>query len=117
MIYHWEATAALALVRDQQTSEPFTLTGEGLWVCLLSSGSCTAALGDAPGSLPALPPKPVEAGGQLRAAEQGVRVFRSCMESFLMRSVIIRCWSFFFPLREDTLRRGGLTGQLQAEII
>ena len=63
MIYHWEATAALALVRDQQTSEPFTLTGEGLWVCLLSSGSCTAALGDAPGSLPALPPKPVEAGG------------------------------------------------------
>ena len=63
MIYHWEATAALALVQDQQTSEPFTLTGEGLWVCLLSSGSCTAALGDAPGSLPTLPPKPVEAGG------------------------------------------------------
>ena len=32
-------------------------------MCLLSSGSCTAALGDAPGALPALPPKPVEAGG------------------------------------------------------
>ena len=63
MIYHWEATAALALVQDQQTCDPFTLTGEGLWVCLLSSGSCTAALGDAPGPMPALPPKPVEAGG------------------------------------------------------
>ena len=63
MIYHWEATAALASVRDEQTAQPFTLTGEGLWVCLLSSGSCTAALGDAPGALPSLPPKEVEAGG------------------------------------------------------
>ncbi len=63
MLYHWESTAALAAVRDEQTSAPLTLTGEGLWVCLLSSGSCTAALGDAPGALPALPPKPVEAGG------------------------------------------------------
>ena len=32
-------------------------------MCLLSSGSCTAALGDAPGALPSLPPKEVEAGG------------------------------------------------------
>ena len=62
---HWESTAALAAVRDEQTADPLTLAGEGLWVCLLSSGSCAAALGDAPGSPPALPPKPVEAGGLL----------------------------------------------------
>ena len=65
MLYNWESTAALASVRDEQTADPLTLAGEGLWVCLLSSGSCAAALGDAPGSLPALPPKPVEAGGLL----------------------------------------------------
>ena len=65
MLYNWESTAALAAVRDEQTADPLTLAGEGLWVCLLSSGSCAAALGDAPGSLPALPPKPVEAGGLL----------------------------------------------------
>ena len=63
MIYNWESTAALAAVRDEQCAAPFTLSGEGLWVCLLSSGSCTAALADAPGALPSLPPKPVEAGG------------------------------------------------------
>ena len=63
MLYNWETTAALAAVRDEQAAAPLTLSGEGQWVCLLSSGSCTAALGDAPGSLPALPPKPVEAGG------------------------------------------------------
>lgn len=63
MIYHWESTAALAAVRDEQTDAPLILSGEGLWVCLLSSGSCTAAMGDLPGSLPPLPPKPVEAGG------------------------------------------------------
>ena len=56
MLYNWESTAALAAVRDEQTADPLTLAGEGLWVCLLSSGSCAAALGDAPGSLPALPP-------------------------------------------------------------
>ena len=63
MLYNWETTAALAAVRDEQAAAPLTLSGEGLWVCLLSSGSCTAALGDAPGSLPALPPQPVDAGG------------------------------------------------------
>ena len=63
MIYHWESTAALAAVRDEQTDAPLILSGEGLWVCLLSSGSCTAAMGDLSGSLPPLPPKPVEAGG------------------------------------------------------
>ena len=63
MIYDWEATAALAAVRDEQTDAPLALAGEGLWVCLLSSGSCAASLGEASGARPALPPKPVEAGG------------------------------------------------------
>ena len=48
MLYHWESTAALSAVRDEQTAAPLALTGEGLWVCLLSSGSCTAALGEGP---------------------------------------------------------------------
>ena len=54
MLYHWESTAALSAVRDEQTAAPLALTGEGLWVCLLSSGSCTAALGEGAGALPAL---------------------------------------------------------------
>jgi len=63
LLYHWESTAALSAVRDEQTAAPLALTGEGLWVCLLSSGSCTAALGEGAGALPALAPRPVEAGG------------------------------------------------------
>ncbi len=63
MLYHWESTAALSAVRDEQTAAPLALTGEGLWVCLLSSGSCTAVLGEGAGALPALAPRPVEAGG------------------------------------------------------
>ena len=51
MLYHWESTAALSAVRDEQTAAPLALTGEGLWVCLLSSGSCTAALGEGAGVL------------------------------------------------------------------
>ncbi len=63
MIYNWESTAALAAVRDEQADAPFSLSGDGLWVCLLSSGSCTAGLEDSPGALPPLPPKTVGAGG------------------------------------------------------
>ncbi len=59
MIYDWEATAALASVRDIQDAQPFTLAGEGLWVCLVSSGGCAVSLTGGP----ALPPQPVGAGG------------------------------------------------------
>ena len=44
MIYDWSTTAALASVQDIQPDAPFTLSGEGLWVCLVSSGKCTASL-------------------------------------------------------------------------
>ena len=47
MLYDWTSTAALGVVRDIQPKEPLTLTGEGLWVCLISSGRCTASLTDA----------------------------------------------------------------------
>ena len=47
MLYDWTSTAALGVVRDIQAKEPLTLTGEGLWVCLISSGRCTASLTDA----------------------------------------------------------------------
>ena len=65
MIFDWTATAALASVRDLQLQQPLTLTGEGLWVCLISSGKCTAHLPN-PGSSPAstliLPPQSASAG-------------------------------------------------------
>ena len=66
MLYDWTSTAALAAVRDVQPGEPLTLTGEGLWVCLVSSGKCTASLADASpspaGSALVLPPQSVPAG-------------------------------------------------------
>ena len=66
MIYDWSTTAALASVQDIQPDAPFTLSGEGLWVCLVSSGKCTASLPamgpSAAGSALLLPPQSVPAG-------------------------------------------------------
>ena len=66
MIYDWSTTAALGLVENTQPESPLTLRGEGLWVCLVSSGKCTASLPSA-GPMPAgaalvLPPQRVPAG-------------------------------------------------------
>ena len=66
MLYDWTATAALGSVQDLLPREPVTLTGEGLWVCLVSSGKCTAflsAAGPSPaGSALILPPQSAAAG-------------------------------------------------------
>ena len=66
MLYDWTSTAALGVVRDIQPKEPLTLTGEGLWVCLISSGRCTASLTDTSpspaGSALILPPQSAAAG-------------------------------------------------------
>jgi len=66
LLYDWTSTAALGVVRDIQPKEPLTLTGEGLWVCLISSGRCTASLTDASpspaGSALILPPQSAAAG-------------------------------------------------------
>ena len=67
MIFDWSTTAALASVQDIQPESPLTLAGEGLWVCLVSSGKCTASLPAAGGPSPAgsalvLPPQSVSAG-------------------------------------------------------
>lgn len=66
MIFDWSTTAALASVQDVQPESPLTLAGEGLWVCLVSSGKCTASLpaaGPSPaGSALILPPQSVPAG-------------------------------------------------------
>ena len=66
MIFDWSATAALAAVQNIQPEAPLTLSGEGLWVCLVSSGTCTASLDDI-GPIPAgsaliLPPQNAPAG-------------------------------------------------------
>ena len=44
MLFDWNTIAAPAALLDVQLSAPRTLTGEGLWVCLVSSGRCTASL-------------------------------------------------------------------------
>lgn len=66
MIFDWNTTAALASVQDLQPESPLTLTGEGLWVCLISSGSCTASLAELSpspaGSALILPPRSASAG-------------------------------------------------------
>ena len=66
MLYDWTSTAALGVVRDIQPKEPLTLIGEGLWVCLVSSGRCTASLPGASaapsGSVLVLPPQSAAAG-------------------------------------------------------
>ncbi len=66
MLFDWNTIAAPASVQDLQLSTPRTLSGEGLWVCLVSSGRCTVSLPGA-GPLPAgsalvLPPQQVPAG-------------------------------------------------------
>ena len=66
MLFDWNAVAAPASVQDLQLSAPRTLSGEGLWVCLVSSGKCTASVPMA-GPLPVgaallLPPQSVPAG-------------------------------------------------------
>ena len=44
MLFDWNTVAAPASVQDIQLSAPRTLSGEGLWVCLVSSGKCTASV-------------------------------------------------------------------------
>ena len=66
MLFDWNAVAAPGQVQDMQPSAPVTLTGDGLWVCLVSSGRCTASIPDV-GPMPAgaallLPPQSVPAG-------------------------------------------------------
>ena len=66
MLFDWNAIAAPASVQDIQLSSALTLSGEGLWVCLVSSGKCTASVPGA-GPVPAgaaliLPPQTVPAG-------------------------------------------------------
>ena len=66
MLFDWNAIAAPASVQDIQLSSALTLSGEGLWVCLVSSGKCTASVpgaGPAPaGAALILPPQTVPAG-------------------------------------------------------
>ena len=52
MLFDWNAVAAPGQVQDVQPCAPLTLTGDGLWVCLVSSGRCTASVPSA-GPLPA----------------------------------------------------------------
>ena len=84
MIFDWSATAALAAVQNTQPEAPLTLSGEGLWVCLVSSGTCTASLDDIgpspagsalilpPQNAPALPPLVQEAMEDIRANYAGL---------------------------------------------
>ena len=66
MIFDWTSTAALGSVRDLLLQEPLTLSGEGLWICLVSSGNCTATLPvsdpSPTGSALILPPQSIPAG-------------------------------------------------------
>ena len=66
MLFDWNAIAAPASVQDVQLSSALTLSGEGLWVCLVSSGKCTASVpgaGPAPaGAALILPPQTVPTG-------------------------------------------------------
>lgn len=79
MIYNWEATVAPAAVRDEQAEQPVLLAGEGLWVCLISSGSCTLLPQEAaPSAAPPLPAQEAKAGmlilgrGPLHLVPEGV---------------------------------------------
>lgn len=66
MLFDCRTIAASASVLDIQLTAPYTLTGEGLWVCLVSSGSCTASLPGTSsvqaGAALILPPQNVPAG-------------------------------------------------------
>ena len=66
MLFDWNTIAFPASAQDLQLSAPLTLSGEGLWVCLVSSGQCSASV-PAAGPLPLgaaliLPPQSVPAG-------------------------------------------------------
>ena len=65
-MYSPSTTAALGIVEDAQPEEPLTLRGEGLWVCLISSGKCVVSLSDfelmPAGSALLLPPQNAAAG-------------------------------------------------------
>jgi len=66
LLFDWNVVAAPSSVQDLQLSAPLTLSGEGLWVCLVSSGKCTASVpgaGPSPaGAALILPPQSVPAG-------------------------------------------------------
>lgn len=66
MLFDWNIVAAPSSVQDLQLSAPLTLSGEGLWVCLVSSGKCTTSVpgaGPSPaGAALILPPQSVPAG-------------------------------------------------------
>lgn len=68
MIYDWKNTIAVASLHDIQPNVPFTFSGEGLWVCLVSSGRCKAAVTDtdpAPAGAALLLPAQSVSAGQL----------------------------------------------------
>lgn len=66
MIYDWNATLSVVSVQDIQPEQPLLLSGEGLWVCLVSSGKCMFSLpaqGPSPlGAALVLPPQTAPAG-------------------------------------------------------
>ena len=66
MLFDWNTIAAPAALLNVQLSAPRTLTGEGLWICLVSSGRCTASLpgtsATPAGSALVLPPQSAAAG-------------------------------------------------------
>ncbi len=62
MLYDWRQTAALGAVRDLQQEEPAALTGEGLWVCLVSSGRCRIVLEQSAPGIPAAGERTAPAG-------------------------------------------------------
>lgn len=68
MLFDWNRIVSPVDVRDLQLSAPITLPGEGLWVCLVSSGSCTAAympIGPQAAASALLLPPQTAAAGQL----------------------------------------------------
>lgn len=63
MLFDCKSIVCAAEVLDLQLTAPDTLKGEGLWICLVSSGGCTAALAETPaGAVLTLPPQTAQAG-------------------------------------------------------
>ena len=67
MLFDWNTIAAPAALLDVQLSAPRTLTGEGLWVCLVSSGQmhrlpARGVVPHPPGAVLVLPPQSAAAG-------------------------------------------------------
>lgn len=68
MIYDWNTTLAVVSVQDVQPEQPLILSGEGLWVCLVSSGRCTASIpmqGPMPSGAALITPPQSVCAGQL----------------------------------------------------